>query len=248
MEVELFSPPLSAKPPTANYHNEACNSGKSLHSRSNPGLDIHRHSPNNAMNAIEAIYARRAVKQFDPNHRMTEPEIRRLIEAAMQSPTAFNIQHWRFLIVQDQEVRKQIRSIAWEQGQVTDASLLIVLCADTKAWRQPERYWRNAPPAVKQFLLPAIPPYYENNEQVQRDECMRSTGIAGQTLMLAAKEMGYDSCPMDGFDFAALAKIINLPKDYVISFMVAIGKAVQTPWPKPGQLSYGDVVFENTFP
>ena len=65
--------------------------------------------------------------------------------------------------------------------------------------------------------------------------------------MLAARDMGYDSCPMDGFDYEAVGKIINLPPDHAISFMVAIGKKTQGPWPRPGQLSYGKVVLENGF-
>ena len=199
------------------------------------------------MNTLEAIYARRAIKNFDATHRMTEAEVRQLLEAAMQSPTAFNIQHWRFVVVTDPEQRKQIRSVAWEQGQATDASILIVMCANTKAWLEPKRYWRNAPPAIREFLLPAIQQYYEGKEQVQRDECMRSSGLAGQTIMLAAKDMGYDSCPMDGFDFEAVGKIINLPADHVIAFMIAVGKGIQEPWPKPGQLSYEEVVIQNKF-
>jgi nitroreductase len=67
------------------------------------------------------------------------------------------------------------------------------------------------------------------------------------TLMLAAKELGYDSCPMDGFDFDAVARLISLPEDHVISFMVAIGKGTQPAWPKPGQLPYEEVVIENRF-
>ena len=63
------------------------------------------------------------------------------------------------------------------------------------------RYWINAPKEVQEFILPAIDDYYRGKDQVQRDEAMRSCGIAAQTLMLAAKSMGYDSCPMDGFDF-----------------------------------------------
>lgn len=99
------------------------------------------------MTALEAIYARRAVKRFDPDHRMPEADIRKLMEAAMQAPTAFNIQHWRFVLVTDPDERKRIRSAAWEQGQVTDASLLVILCANTGAWKDAPRYWRNAPPS-----------------------------------------------------------------------------------------------------
>ena len=65
---------------------------------------------------------------------------------------------------------------------------------------------------------------------------MRSCGIAGQTIMLAAEAMEYDSCPMIGFDASAVAKLINLPEDHVIGFMIAVGKTVKPPWPKPGQL------------
>jgi nitroreductase len=200
------------------------------------------------MNTLDAINARRAIKHYDPTHRMTEEEIKTLLTAALQSPTAFNIQHWRFVTVIDPEVRKQIRSVAWDQAQVTDASLLIVLCADKDAWKKDAaRYWKDAPQPVQDFLVPAIGQYYDGRDQVQRDECMRSCGMAGMTIMLAAKAMGYDSCPMDGFDFDAVAKIINLPEDHVISFMIAVGKGTQPAWPKPGQLSYDEVVIQNTF-
>ena len=200
------------------------------------------------MNTLEAIQSRRAIKHYDPAHRMTEAELRQLFETAMQAPTAFNIQHWRFVAVTDPEVRQQIRAVAWDQAQVTESSLLIVMCADLHAWKKdPARYWKDAPQPVRDFLVPAIGQYYEGRGQVQRDECMRSTGLAGMTIMLAAKEMGYDSCPMDGFDFDAVAKIIKLPEDHVISFMIAVGKGTQPAWPKPGQLPYEEVVVQNTF-
>ena len=200
------------------------------------------------MNTLDAIAARRAIKHYDPSHRMTEEEIKTLLTAALQSPTAFNIQHWRFVTVTDPEVRKQIRAVAWDQAQVTDSSLLIVLCADKEAWKKDAaRYWKDAPQPVQDFLVPAIGQYYEGRDQVQRDECMRSCGMAGMTIMLAAKAMGYDSCPMDGFDFDAVAKIIQLPEDHVISFMIAVGKGTQPAWSKPGQLPYDEVVIQNTF-
>jgi nitroreductase len=200
------------------------------------------------MDTLTAIRERRAIKQYDADHVMSEEEIRELMELTMQSPTAFNLQHWRFVLVRNPETRKKIRAVAWDQAQVTDSSLLVVLCANKGAWKeQPEKYWVNAPKEVQDFLVPAIGQYYENREQVQRDECMRTCGIAGQTLMLAAKAMGYDSCPMDGFDFDKVAEIINLPDDHVISFMIAVGKGTKPAWPKPGQLAYDEVVLTDSF-
>ena len=122
------------------------------------------------------------------------------------------------------------------------------MCADLKAWdKQPERYWVNAPQEVQDFMLPTIDSYYSDKEQAQRDEAMRSCGIAAQTLMLAAKSLGYDSCPMDGFDFDKVSERINLPDDHVITMFVAIGKGTKQPWTRPGQLSLEEVVIQNRF-
>jgi nitroreductase len=124
----------------------------------------------------------------------------------------------------------------------------VILCADTKSWeKEPGRYWVNAAKETQDFLLPAIDSYYRGRAQVQRDEAMRSCGIAAQTLMLAARDMGYDSCPMDGFDFDAVGKLINLPADHVVAMFVAIGKAAKDAWPRGGQLPMSEVVIEDRF-
>jgi nitroreductase len=200
------------------------------------------------MDTLEAIQARRSVKHFDPEHRMSDEETAQLMSLAILSPTAFNIQNWRFVVVRDPELRARIRAVAWDQAQVTDASLLVVLCADLKSWeKEPARYWRNAPQEVQDFLVPAIGQYYQGRDQVQRDEAMRSCGIAAQTMMLAAKAMGYDSCPMDGFDFDAVGKLVNLPDDHVVTMFVVIGKAVKDAWPRGGQLPLDEVVITDHF-
>ncbi len=200
------------------------------------------------MNVIQAIETRRAVKGFDPLHHMQESEIERLMTLTLLSPTAFNIQNWRFVLARDPELRKQLRAVAWDQAQVTDASLLVILTADLKSWeKEPARYWKDAPQPVREYLVPAIDQYYRDRDQVQRDEAMRSCGMAAMTLMLAAKEMGYDSCPMDGFDFDAVGKLINLPSNHVVAMFVAIGKKTREAWPRGGQLPMSEVVIENRF-
>lgn len=200
------------------------------------------------MNVTQAITERRSVKVFDPQHQMSEQEISQLMSLAMLSPTAFNIQNWRFVLVTDPVLRQQIRAASWNQAQVEEASLLIVLTADLQAWaKQPERYWKNAPKAASDILVPMIGQYYQNNDQVQRDEAMRSCGMAATTLMLAAKEMGYDTCPMDGFDFAAVSKLLNLPADHVPTMFVVVGKALKAAAPRGGQLAMDEVVVYNRF-
>ena len=200
------------------------------------------------MNTIEAINSRRAVKHFDSSYKIPDENLNKLLELTTLSPTAFNIQNWRLVVVDNPELRVNIRKAAWDQAQITDASLLVVFCADLGAWRKnPERYWSHAPAEVQNILVPAIKNYYQGREDYQRDEAMRSCGLAAQTLMLAAKEMGYDSCPMDGFDFEAVGNLINLPEDHIISLFVVVGKGIKEPWPRGGKLSLDEVVIRDSF-
>lgn len=200
------------------------------------------------MDTFEAINTRRSIRHYDPSHRFTQAELDQFIELAMQTPSSFNIQHWRLVNVSDPALRAQIRAAAWDQAQVTEASLLFVITADVKAWgKNPARYFRNAPKEAQDFLIPMIAPFYEGKEQLQRDEALRSVGFVAQTMMLAARAMGYDSSPMIGFDPDAVAKLINLPDDHLIGMLLAVGKATKPAFPKPGYIEKSEMVIENRF-
>ena len=200
------------------------------------------------METTTAIHQRRSVKHYDPNHEMTEVEIQRLLELALLSPTSFNMQNWRFVVVTDDEKRTAIQAAAWNQAQITESSITILLCADLHAHENAARYWKNAPQPVQDALVPMIAPFYGSNPQLQRDEAMRSIGIASQTLMLAAKSMGYDTCPMIGFDPIQVGEIIGLPEDHVIGMMMTVGKSIKDANVRGGQLPFDEVVFRDEFP
>lgn len=201
------------------------------------------------MDTLTAIEERRSIKHYDPEHKMSDEEIARLMELAKLAPSSFNMQNYRFVLVKDPELRKQIREVAWDQAQVTDASLLIVMCADLEAHsNNPERYWAHAPKEVQDILVPALVPFYEGKPELIRDEAMRSTGLAGMTIMMAAKGMGYDSCPMVGFDPDAVSKLINLPSTHAISYMIAVGKETKPAWPRGERLPDSEVIIENRYP
>lgn len=199
------------------------------------------------MDTFDAIKSRRSIKSFQ-NHQVTKDEINQLLEAAILSPTSYNIQNWRFVIVTKQELKDQLCALSYGQRQVAESSLVIILCADLKAWdKNPERYWINIPEGQRKSIAKAIRQSYTGNPTLEKDEAMRSCGFAAQTIMLAAKSMGYDTCPMEGFDFAKVGKLINLPSDHIISMMVVVGKKAKDASPRGGQLALSEVVFENSF-
>lgn len=200
------------------------------------------------MDVSDAIMTRRSIKSFKKDHSMTNTEIERLLELAIFSPTSYNIQNWRFVTITGQADKDRLSELSHGQKQVSEASLVIVLCADLNAWdRQPQRYWRNAPREKRDGIVSSLQKSYRGKLALQRDEAMRSCGMAAQTIMLAAKSMGYDSCPMKGFDYDAVGKMICLPNDHVIVMMVVVGVRNMEPPPRGGQLPMSEVVFENRF-
>ena len=127
------------------------------------------------MNVSEAIGARRSVKHYDPDHVMPEQDLAELIRLTKLAPSSFNMQNYRILVVRDPEIRQQIRAAAWDQPQVTDASVLFIMCADlTSHMADPADYWSHAPEEVQNILGPMIKPFYEGNDNLIRDEAMRS--------------------------------------------------------------------------
>jgi nitroreductase len=200
------------------------------------------------MNVKETIEARRSVKHYDPDHVMPEQDLAELIRLTKLAPSSFNMQNYRILVVRDPEIRQQIRAAAWDQPQVTDASVLFILCADLTAHQEnPSTYWAHAPQEVQDILGPMIQPFYEGKDTLIRDEAMRSSALAGMTLMLAAKDMGYDSCPMIGFDGEKVAELINLPQHYALSFMIPVGKQAQPGWERGDRLPDDRVVAYDKF-
>lgn len=200
------------------------------------------------MDLLTAIETRRSVKHFDPSVQLNKEEFEQLVQTTMLSPTSYNIQHWRFLRVTDAPLRKALKDAAWGQQQIEDASELIILCADINAWKdRPERYWADAPKEAREMLVPMLTDFYQGKPQLQRDEAIRSCGLAGQTLMLSAKAMGFDSGPLIGFDPEEVAELIHLPEHYLIGMMIVIGKALKPASQRGGQLPMREVLFENRF-
>ncbi|MGY5144771.1 MAG: nitroreductase family protein [Candidatus Nitrosopumilus sp. bin_32a] len=200
------------------------------------------------MDTFDAIRTRRAIKKFDSTYKMSPEDVKLLQELAILSPTSYNQQNWRFVYVTDQTVKDKISKAARDQAQPKDGSLVIVLCGNLNAWNEdPLRYWKNNTPEKQELVKNSLARKYEGHPENQRDEAMRSCGFAAQTIMLAARQMGLDSCPMVGFEYDELAEIINLPKDHMIVMMVVVGKRLEDAAERGGQLPLNEIFFENHF-
>ncbi len=108
------------------------------------------------MNVFDTIRTRRSVKHYDPDHKLTEQKLRTMLSAAALAPSSFNIQNRHFVAVVDQKLKNRLHAAAWEQEQVRDASVVVVLTGDLKAHGRTERFLRDAPESVREQLEPMI--------------------------------------------------------------------------------------------
>lgn len=199
------------------------------------------------MNVNEAIRARRSVKQFDPEHRLTEDELRHLMSNAILAPTSFNMQNWHFVVCTDKAVQGKICEAGWNQAQLRDASATIVMCGDMKGYTRLDRKLRNAPDEVKKMFEGMIPGFYEGKPEITRDEAIRSISLAAQNIMLTAKDMGYDSGAMIGYDPVKVAEIIGVDEDHPPLMIVVVGKAKEPARGRLGLLNLEEVVSIDSF-
>jgi Nitroreductase len=182
---------------------------------------------------------RRAVRHFDPAHRLSEREIRELLELAGTAPSSWNLQHWKFLVFADPEAKAKLRPIANNQRQVVDASVTIAVLGDLEANLNAGKVYEPAVRAGLQDVYAGYPSHSEMIKQIEeayavelsapyrRDEAIRNASLAAMQLMLAATAMGLDSGPMVGFDADAFVRAFRVPPRYIPVLLVAVGKAAK---------------------
>ena len=199
------------------------------------------------MHVLEAIRSRRSIRQFDATHELSDEDLRTLIEAGCLAPTSFNIQNWHFVAVRDKAVQLKLRAASFNQAQVEEASLTLIITGRLDAHVDPSRVLRHAPEDLRKMFKGMIQGFYGKDEVLAMQEACRSVAFAGQNIMLAARAMGLDSCAMIGFEPHTVADILGLPEEYPALLMLTIGKALQPARPRMGLLSFEEVLSTDVF-
>lgn len=202
------------------------------------------------MNVENAILQRTAIRTFDPSYEMSASEKRSLLTLARHAPSAFNVQQWRFVLIEDPAQRVALQTAANNQTQFTDAAMLVAIVVDIDAWqRNPARYFSPMPADVAEVLGTKVIAFYNDRAWLARDDAMRSCGLVAQTIMLSATERGLASCPMDLFEPEHVHKLLNLPEGHEAAMFIAIGKPKSDQdVPRVGRLPYEELVFVDRFP
>ncbi|MEE1106957.1 NAD(P)H-dependent oxidoreductase [Macrococcoides canis] len=209
---------------------------------------------------LEAHNFRFATKVFDKDKKIDESDMKFILEVGRLSPSSINLEPWRFVILDNQQVKDEIKQVGWgaAKGQLDTASHFVLILAKRNARYDSQLFKDHFGPRVNNDeILQKMISIYEgfqtndievaDNERALFDWASKQTYIALGNMMTAAAEIGIDSCPIEGFNYKAVNEILTKhdvinPEEEGISVMVAFGYRAQGPKRPKARRSYDDVV------
>ncbi len=180
----------------------------------------------------EVIKERHSVRKYDPTYKISQEEIKDMLQEATQAPSSSNLQPWRFIVIQDQETKKELRAIANNQEQVETASAVIAVLGDKEMYKNVEKVYRSSFEAgymdeanMNRLIEGTNKTYPFAPEEVLKNIASFDAGLVSMQLMLIAKDRGYDTVPMGGFDKEKFVKMFNVSDRLFPIVLISIGKA-----------------------
>ncbi|WP_285396155.1 nitroreductase family protein [Lysinibacillus sp. fls2-241-R2A-57] len=183
------------------------------------------------MEFSKLIDKRRSANNFIEGIKMTEEDIRPILEDVKLAPSAFNLQHTNYIIVLDEEMKEKIREAANGQYKVHSASGVILVLGDKEAYKNTANLSQGM---VDLGIITACELdnlvdentkfYEERGKEFMKEEAIRNASLSAMLFMLAAKNRGWDTCPMIGFDQQQMRALFNVPETHEIALMMTIGK------------------------
>ncbi|HEB97314.1 MAG TPA: NAD(P)H-dependent oxidoreductase [Sedimenticola thiotaurini] len=182
---------------------------------------------------LNALQFRHACKKFDPERRIPEQTLREILECARLSPSSFGLEPWKFLVLQDMELRRRLRPACWNQPQITESSAVVAILARNATLEADSAYVRacyDRRGLPEEKITASLRRYGDHLENEVKPLmslyawASKQCYIALADIMTAAAAAGVDSCPIEGFEKAAVERVLGLPEDdFQVAVLVALG-------------------------
>jgi len=185
----------------------------------------------------QIVMSRYATKKFD-GKKIPDAKVDELIELVRFAPSALNLQPWKIKVVTDQKIKEQLKPAAFNQDQVTTCSHLLVFCADPDYDTLIKKLGalmkkNNVPTEVQMMITDMAVSLTKPMPPEQRLAWSQAqTYLALGNALNGAKALGFDSCPMGGFDPKEFSRILKIPPPLVPVMLCPIGYAADKPMPK----------------
>ncbi|MCS7464909.1 nitroreductase family protein [Paenibacillus doosanensis] len=202
----------------------------------------------------DVVRERRSVRHYDPSVRLTHEQIKELLQEAALAPSSSNVQPWRFLVIETEELKAKLLPIAFNQSQVTEAAAVIAVLGDTEGYKKADEVYGEAArrgfmpeDRAQSFAERTISMYGALPKEILHKIIHTDGGIVSQQLMLVARAHGYDTVPMGGYDAAKLKEAFGISDRYIPIMLIALGKAAEPGHPTT-RLPIDDITFFNEMP
>lgn len=183
------------------------------------------------MEFTKLIDKRHSANNFIKEVKITEGDIRPILEDVKLTPSAFNLQHTEYIVVMDEDMKEKMRDAADGQYKVHAASAVILVLGDKEAYKQTARINQGMMDLgiitdfeLQGFVDDITKFYMDRGEDFMKEDAIRNASLSAMVFMLAAKNRGWDTCPMIGFDQDKMRALFNVPATHEIALMIAIGK------------------------
>ena len=183
------------------------------------------------------VKGRYAVKKFD-GKAVPQAKVDELLEMIRLAPSSFNLQPWKVKIVTDSATKEKLKEAAFGQEQIGSCSHLLIFCANTKITELVHELGvqmkkGHEKPDTLDPYIGMMKGFAEGmSEEKKLAWAQRQVYLALGNALNGAKALGFDSCPMEGFNPAEVSKILNLPANIVPTAFCPIGYAADKPMPK----------------
>jgi len=193
------------------------------------------------------VMSRYATKKFD-GKKIPEKKIDELLELVRFAPSALNLQPWKIKVVTDQKTKELLKPAAFSQEQITTCSHLLVFCADPDYDNLIKRLGAlleksGVPAGTQKMITDMATGFAQPMSPEQRLAWSQAqTYLALGNALNGAKALGFDSCPMGGFDPKEFSRILKIPAPLVPTMLCPVGYAADKPMPKL-RFAKEDIVF-----
>ncbi len=201
----------------------------------------------------QAIAERRSTPSFD-GAEIPSSDLLKILEAGLSAPSGYNMQPWRFIVVQSPEQKKRLRAASYNQAKVEEASAVIVACGDADGWRKDldlmlELGLKGGMPAGYADQAKSSVPSYLSSFSSERMHgwLNKQVMLAYTHMMLTAETLGYDTAPMEGFEQEKVHEVLRLPLSYWVVALLAVGHLKGADKFDGGRFDINHTVFSEEF-
>lgn len=177
---------------------------------------------------------RRSAVKFQEGVTIPRGELESIFEVTKNYPSFFNLQHAHYYVVSSEEKKRLVYEQCGKQYKLLSSSAIVLLCGDKEAHKQVEELYRGMrmlkiiDELEYQEIYDTVTQLYVGHERFREDEAIRNACLSAMIFMLAAKDAGWDTCPMGVRDTLDVRNIFGVKDSHVPVLLIPIGQAVTT--------------------